>query len=109
MNKDKNEYVTKKEFENIIRKLKRKKTNVSVIIDNDTVKVDDKIIAKIEPEKITDYVYKSNDDECYKSIIYPYKTYESDDDFEVNKKYFCLLLDNDGNYFADVDSISITP
>ena len=107
MNRDKKEYVTKKEFEDTIRKLKRKKTNISVIIDNGIVKVGDKVIAKIEPEKITDYVYELNNNGSYKSIIYPDKTYEPAD-FEVNKKYFCLLLDDDGDYFTSVDSIAIT-
>ena len=108
MNRDKNEYITKKEFKKIMRKFKEKKPNISVIIDNGIVKIDDKVIAKIGPEQITDYVYESSDNGYYKSIIYPDKIYKLTES-KVNEKYFCLFSDDDGDYFTSVNSIAITP
>lgn len=102
MNRNLDEYVTKKEFKKVVRKLKSKKSDVAVVIDDESIKVGDEIIAKIKPEKITDYVYESNENGYYQSIIYPLKIYT---EFESGKNYYCLVLDEHEKFFTKVEQL----
>ena len=93
MNRNKDEYVTRKELEKELRKIKGKKPVVT-----------------IETKKITDYVYEVGKEE-YQSIIFPNKKYNPTlTPNKKNENYFQLISEGNDKYFNNVKEInSLSP